>query len=582
MEPVEVKPKRWFLARWWAAIWSWLVEPDPCAGPRAPLWTITDDDVARLPKHLEDGARYLTECGALKPDRVMGRNCIALEMTPATAREVADRLRARAEADAARGVYSPPPAPVPAELASNPLDTKTPSYFELAAWYRELWAEVARWRDAAQSWEQVSTVSAGLKDEASAAAATLRAALEQLLAVSRCKNGCPPDDLTCATNVADQALSENGGKAFLDRLHDAEGLAVQADQEAAAMKMRALAAEAELAKTLAILHDAETTPASGWALELAAAKENGQGVAAVLEETEAGAAAMREALERFEPSWGDGVVDATDGARLREEGRAAALATTAGKEFLERYRAAVARGDRAEARLRECGWSVSPDGALTDLQGAGLLERTPEGFRIVGGVPPAELPSGLTKAVLVAALNWFDSRELEVEDEGRSWGQRALYDAVQEWIRRGPDPKRAITAARHGLQMREVDQVEMRARREMVATANLPAITSDPRVFGGKPSLRGMRLSVEHVLGMMAAGDSLDDLIKAYPKLQRGDVLACLSFARAAVAHVTASTIMERNRCARIARTLNPGDEGPAGFAHGQAIAQAIETGGAA
>ena len=63
----------------------------------------------------------------------------------------------------------------------------------------------------------------------------------------------------------------------------------------------------------------------------------------------------------------------------------------------------------------------------------------------------------------------------------------------------------------------------------------LERITVDPRIFGGKPIIRGHRLAVEHVLGMLAAGDSPDDLLKAYPQLTREDVLACLAYARRVV-----------------------------------------------
>ena len=60
----------------------------------------------------------------------------------------------------------------------------------------------------------------------------------------------------------------------------------------------------------------------------------------------------------------------------------------------------------------------------------------------------------------------------------------------------------------------------------------LKRITVNPGIFGGKPIIRGRRLAVEHVLGMLAAGDSVDDLLRAYPWLERDDVLACLAYAR--------------------------------------------------
>ena len=65
----------------------------------------------------------------------------------------------------------------------------------------------------------------------------------------------------------------------------------------------------------------------------------------------------------------------------------------------------------------------------------------------------------------------------------------------------------------------------------------LKRITTNPEIFGGKPIIRGHRLAVEHVLGMLAAGDTADDLVRAYGWLEREDVLACLLFAARAVRH---------------------------------------------
>ena len=63
----------------------------------------------------------------------------------------------------------------------------------------------------------------------------------------------------------------------------------------------------------------------------------------------------------------------------------------------------------------------------------------------------------------------------------------------------------------------------------------LSRITVNPRVFGGKPIIRGRRLAVEHVLGMLAAGDSTETLLAAYPWLEADDVRACLLYARKVV-----------------------------------------------
>jgi uncharacterized protein (DUF433 family) len=65
----------------------------------------------------------------------------------------------------------------------------------------------------------------------------------------------------------------------------------------------------------------------------------------------------------------------------------------------------------------------------------------------------------------------------------------------------------------------------------------LSRITVDPRIFGGKPIVRGHRLAVEHVLGMLAAGDDVDTILAGYPWLEREDVLACIEYARRLVGH---------------------------------------------
>lgn len=64
----------------------------------------------------------------------------------------------------------------------------------------------------------------------------------------------------------------------------------------------------------------------------------------------------------------------------------------------------------------------------------------------------------------------------------------------------------------------------------------LERITVDPTIFGGKPIIRGMRMAVEHVLGMLAAGDSADRLLEEYPLLERADIQACVAYAHRTLA----------------------------------------------
>jgi uncharacterized protein (DUF433 family) len=65
----------------------------------------------------------------------------------------------------------------------------------------------------------------------------------------------------------------------------------------------------------------------------------------------------------------------------------------------------------------------------------------------------------------------------------------------------------------------------------------LARITINPKIFGGKPIVRGRRIAVEHILGMLAAGDSAETIVEAYPYLELEDVQACLVYARRLVAH---------------------------------------------
>jgi uncharacterized protein (DUF433 family) len=65
----------------------------------------------------------------------------------------------------------------------------------------------------------------------------------------------------------------------------------------------------------------------------------------------------------------------------------------------------------------------------------------------------------------------------------------------------------------------------------------LERVTVDLRIFGGKPIIRGRRLAVEHVLGMLAAGDSPDLILEGYPWLEAEDIQACLVYARRLVGH---------------------------------------------
>ena len=60
----------------------------------------------------------------------------------------------------------------------------------------------------------------------------------------------------------------------------------------------------------------------------------------------------------------------------------------------------------------------------------------------------------------------------------------------------------------------------------------LRRITVNPAIFGGKPIIRGRRIAVEHVLGMLAAGATPESILEHYPFLEGDDIRACLVYAR--------------------------------------------------
>ena len=56
-------------------------------------------------------------------------------------------------------------------------------------------------------------------------------------------------------------------------------------------------------------------------------------------------------------------------------------------------------------------------------------------------------------------------------------------------------------------------------------------ITTDPAVLAGKPVVRGLRISVEHILRALAAGITEAELLTEYPFLEPGDIRACQVYA---------------------------------------------------
>lgn len=59
----------------------------------------------------------------------------------------------------------------------------------------------------------------------------------------------------------------------------------------------------------------------------------------------------------------------------------------------------------------------------------------------------------------------------------------------------------------------------------------LTRITFDPQVMGGKPCIRGLRVTAGTLVGLIGSGRTIDEVLAAYPYLERADVLEALTYA---------------------------------------------------
>ena len=60
---------------------------------------------------------------------------------------------------------------------------------------------------------------------------------------------------------------------------------------------------------------------------------------------------------------------------------------------------------------------------------------------------------------------------------------------------------------------------------------NLTRITFDQKVMGGKPCIRGLRVTVGTIVGLVATGYSTTDILKSYPYLEKEDIMEALAYA---------------------------------------------------
>ena len=76
----------------------------------------------------------------------------------------------------------------------------------------------------------------------------------------------------------------------------------------------------------------------------------------------------------------------------------------------------------------------------------------------------------------------------------------------------------------------------------------LRRITARPEVFGGKPIIRDMRISVELVLSLLAQGVTPEAILDDYPNLEPDDIRACTAYAHAIIARDTLSAVTVAER----------------------------------
>jgi len=60
---------------------------------------------------------------------------------------------------------------------------------------------------------------------------------------------------------------------------------------------------------------------------------------------------------------------------------------------------------------------------------------------------------------------------------------------------------------------------------------NLERITVDPKVMGGKPCIRGIRITLDAITGLLSTGKTHEEILELYPNLEKEDIFSVLSYA---------------------------------------------------
>lgn len=82
----------------------------------------------------------------------------------------------------------------------------------------------------------------------------------------------------------------------------------------------------------------------------------------------------------------------------------------------------------------------------------------------------------------------------------------------------------------------------------MIEPRLLERIRSNPEIFGGKPIIRDLRISVELILSLLAQGETPENLLADYPGLEPDDIRACIAYAHAVIANESLEAVRVASR----------------------------------
>lgn len=166
------------------------------------------------------------------------------------------------------------------------------------------------------------------------------------------------------------------------------------------------------------------------------------------------------------------------------------------------------------------------------LLAAALTFAVPYGYLMVAIL--LRRPRQLATYICSVRILAFDCRS--VKDYNDGWCSRiiqVILNAAASGKRCGAPESPAACVQIDGIRWRPGvrRRPPTRTKTEIGTMASMDRITFDPAVMGGKPCIRGQRVTVAMVLGLLAAGRTRDEILNAYPYLEAKDIDQCLAYA---------------------------------------------------